>query len=190
MESAARLLRLDDPKLYRPRRPERSPFYAVLYQFFDRFTREYEQRFERTFGSSFLREDTGGDALPTAIVSIQTAGEFLNWHPHLHALAPAGSFRGFGLIPIPWWVYRRRKAAGSSGGRCGISGRLIQPPKHDGRIGSQGLPPSPDHPRKKEMPISYLPEGLFAGNEIFVSGCETRLSDFQSQYQTSFSPMA
>ena len=49
MESAARLLRLDDPKLYRPRRPERSPFYAFLY-LFDRFTREYEQRFERTFG--------------------------------------------------------------------------------------------------------------------------------------------
>jgi len=24
---------------------------------------------------------------------------------------------GFGLIPIPWWVYRRRKAAGSSDGR-------------------------------------------------------------------------
>jgi hypothetical protein len=50
MESAARLLRLDDPKLNRPRRPERSPFYAVLYQFFDRFTRGYEQGFERTFG--------------------------------------------------------------------------------------------------------------------------------------------
>ena len=50
MESAAILPRLDDPKLYRPRRPERSPFYAVLHQFFDRFTREYELRFERTFG--------------------------------------------------------------------------------------------------------------------------------------------
>jgi hypothetical protein len=201
MESAARLLRFDDPKLYRPRRPERSPFYAVLHQFFDRFTREYEQKFERTFGplrgvvpktverffgcglpeggfarvrcdvcgneylvafsckqrgfcpsccakraalwvefvreqvirpvphrhfvfalpkvlrpafryrrrllpklalcawkalSSFLREDTGGNALPAAIVSIQTAGEFLNWHPHLHVLAPAGAFRADG----------------------------------------------------------------------------------------------
>jgi hypothetical protein len=198
MESAATLTRLDEPKLYRPRRPERSPFYAVLHQFFDRFTREYEQRFERTFGplrgivpktvdhffgcglpeggfarvrcdvcgneylvafsckqrgfcpscsakraalwaefvreqvirpvphrhlvfalpkilrpafrnrrcllpklalcvwkalSAFLREDTGGDALSAAIVSIQTAGEFLNWHPHLHVLAPAGAFR-------------------------------------------------------------------------------------------------
>ena len=138
------------PKLYRPRRPEQAPFYAVLYQFFDRFTREYEQRFEQTFGplrgivpktverffgcglpeggflvfalpkvlrpafryrrrllpklalcawkalSSFLREDTGGNALPAAIVSIQTAGEFLNWHPHLHVLAPAGAFRADG----------------------------------------------------------------------------------------------
>jgi hypothetical protein len=37
--------------------------------------------------SSFLREDTGGDALPAAIISIQTAGEFLNWHLHLHVLA-------------------------------------------------------------------------------------------------------
>jgi hypothetical protein len=34
--------------------------------------------------SSFLREDTGGGALPAAIVSIQTAGEFLNWHPTGH----------------------------------------------------------------------------------------------------------
>ncbi len=50
MESAATILRIDEPKLYRPRRPERSPFYAVLHHYIDRFTREYEHRFERTFG--------------------------------------------------------------------------------------------------------------------------------------------
>src|SRR3972149_6825526 len=33
--------------------------------------------------------------------------------------------------------------------RTPMPGRLIQPPKHDGRTGSQGLPPSPDHPGKK-----------------------------------------
>jgi len=33
--------------------------------------------------SAFIREDTEGNALPAAIVSIQTAGEFLNYHPHL-----------------------------------------------------------------------------------------------------------
>ena len=49
--------------------------------------------------STFLRKDTGGDALAAAIVSIQTAGEFLNWHPHLHVLAPAGAFRADGERP-------------------------------------------------------------------------------------------
>ena len=46
--------------------------------------------------SAFLREDTGNDTLPAAIVSIQTAGKFLNWHPHLHVRAPAGAFRADG----------------------------------------------------------------------------------------------
>jgi hypothetical protein len=36
------------------------------------------------------------------IVSIRTAREFLNWHPHLHFLAPAGTFRTDGsLVPSP-----------------------------------------------------------------------------------------
>ena len=46
-------------------------------------------------------------------------------------------------------------AVGSSGGRCGVPGRLIQPPKHDVRIGSQGLPTIPG---KKELPISFFEE--------------------------------
>jgi ribosomal protein S27E len=50
MESASGLPLLDEPKLYRPRRPERSPLYAVLFQFFDILAREYELRFERAFG--------------------------------------------------------------------------------------------------------------------------------------------
>jgi hypothetical protein len=76
MESAAILPRLDDPKLYRPRRPERSPFYAVLHQFFDRFTREYEQCFERTFGP--LR----------GIVSSELVERMRTWrHSGFHAFA-------------------------------------------------------------------------------------------------------
>jgi hypothetical protein len=39
-----------------------------------------------------IRVDTGGKASPGAIVSIQMAGNFLNWHPHLHVLATAGAF--------------------------------------------------------------------------------------------------
>ncbi|MDH3262217.1 MAG: transposase [Acidimicrobiia bacterium] len=43
-----------------------------------------------------IRSYTGADALPGAIVSIRTAGEFLNWHPHLHVLATAGAFNADG----------------------------------------------------------------------------------------------
>jgi hypothetical protein len=49
MESAPDLPPLNKPKLYRTRHPERSPFFAVLNQFFDRCSREYELRFERLY---------------------------------------------------------------------------------------------------------------------------------------------
>ena len=39
MESAATLIRLDEPNLYRPRLPERSLFYDVLHHYFDHITR-------------------------------------------------------------------------------------------------------------------------------------------------------
>jgi len=42
--------------------------------------------------AAHIRADTGGEALPGAIVSIQTAGNFRNGHPHLHDLATAGAF--------------------------------------------------------------------------------------------------
>jgi hypothetical protein len=48
--------------------------------------------------SAFIRNDMERDAFPAAIVSIQTAGEFLNWHPHLHVLAFAGIFRTDGCF--------------------------------------------------------------------------------------------
>jgi hypothetical protein len=32
----------------------------------------------------------GEREFPAAIVSIQPAGDFLNWHPHLHVLSLAG----------------------------------------------------------------------------------------------------
>ena len=51
--------------------------------------------------STFLRADTGRD---TPLVSIQTAGEFLNWHPHLHVLTAAGAFRKDGsFVPSPFF---------------------------------------------------------------------------------------
>lgn len=54
--------------------------------------------------SPFLRAYTGGDALPAAIVLIQTAGEFLNWHPYLHVLTATGAFRADGsFAPSPYF---------------------------------------------------------------------------------------
>ena len=38
---------------YRPRHPERTVLYRVLFHYFDRFLTEYESRFEREYG--FLR---------------------------------------------------------------------------------------------------------------------------------------
>ncbi|MCI0606295.1 transposase zinc-binding domain-containing protein, partial [bacterium] len=37
-------------KVYRPRRPERNPFYSVLFHYFERFAAEYEFRFEKHYG--------------------------------------------------------------------------------------------------------------------------------------------
>jgi len=39
--------------VYRPRHPERTAFYRVIFHYFDRFLAEYESRFEKEYG--FLR---------------------------------------------------------------------------------------------------------------------------------------
>jgi len=194
-------------KVYRPRRPERSPFYSVLFHYFERFAAEYEFRFEKHFGRwrsivrstvekfidcgvlkngfarvrcekckneyllafscrrrgfcpscsakrsviwrefvstqvlagcphshvvfsiprmfrvlfLFHRKRLGElarcawkavqqyfgacaskDVLPAAILSIQTAGDFLNWNPHIHALVACAVFRPDGSAqPFP-----------------------------------------------------------------------------------------
>lgn len=41
------------PEVYRPRHPERTVLYRVLFHYFDRFLAEYESRFEKEYG--FLR---------------------------------------------------------------------------------------------------------------------------------------
>jgi hypothetical protein len=38
------------PGLYRPRHPERTALYRVLFHNFDRFLSEYERRFEKEYG--------------------------------------------------------------------------------------------------------------------------------------------
>jgi hypothetical protein len=38
------------PGIYRPRHPERTVLYRVLFHYFERFLTEYEGRFEREYG--------------------------------------------------------------------------------------------------------------------------------------------
>ena len=49
----------DTPILYRPRHPERTVLYRVLFHYFDRFLAEYESRFEREYGyfRPIIKED-------------------------------------------------------------------------------------------------------------------------------------
>ena len=37
-------------KVYRPRHPEKTPFYSVLFHYFDRFVGEYDLRFDKHYG--------------------------------------------------------------------------------------------------------------------------------------------
>jgi len=77
--------------VYRPRHPERTVLYRVLFHHFDRFLTEYESRFEREYGffrpvvkevvEKYYFEVVTGSALrPGVIASIQTFGARINLH--------------------------------------------------------------------------------------------------------------
>ena len=61
--------------VYRPRHPERTVLYRVMFHHFERFLAEYENRFEKEYG--FLR---------------------INFHPHLHFLATEGGIDEIGVF--------------------------------------------------------------------------------------------
>jgi hypothetical protein len=62
--------------IYRPRHPERTALYRVLFHNFDRFLAEYERRF----------------------AAIQTFGDRINFHPHLHLLVTEGGVDRAGIF--------------------------------------------------------------------------------------------
>ena len=52
------------------------------------------------------------DALPGMIVAIQTHGELLHWHPHIHALVTCGAFTAAGeFLAVPELDKERLRAA-------------------------------------------------------------------------------
>jgi hypothetical protein len=54
------------PGIYRPRHPERTVLYRVLFHHFERFVAEYESRFEREYGyfRPIVKGGRGKDADP------------------------------------------------------------------------------------------------------------------------------
>jgi ribosomal protein S27E len=153
------------PGIYRPRHPERSVLYRVLFHHFERFVAEYEERFEKAYGyfrpiikdvvekyldcgnprcgfarircprcrtehllmfscktrgfcpschakrleewGEWLRETlllkyfqaaTGAELRPGVVASIQTFGQKINLHPHIHCLVTEGGEPGEGTF--------------------------------------------------------------------------------------------
>ncbi|HYN05564.1 MAG TPA: transposase zinc-binding domain-containing protein [Vicinamibacteria bacterium] len=51
-----------------------------------------------------VRRGAGRDLRPGLVVSVATAGDLLQWHPHLHLLTTAGGFAPNGrFVPLPEW---------------------------------------------------------------------------------------
>src|SRR4030042_2446912 len=121
--------------VYRPRHPERTVLYRVLFHYFDRFLVEYEGRFEKEDGflrpiikenvphrqvvftipkmlriffkykrrllgdlcrcalrslTRYFKVVTGSELMLGVIAAIQTFGNRMNPHPHLHFLLTEG----------------------------------------------------------------------------------------------------
>jgi hypothetical protein len=70
--------------VYRPRRPERTVLYRVLFHHFERFVADQEyERFEKAYG---------------VVAVIQTFGDRINFHPHLHFLVTEGGVDEAGVF--------------------------------------------------------------------------------------------
>ena len=54
--------------------------------------------------AELVRRTAGAELRPGLVVSLATAGDLLQWHPHLHLLTTDGSFAsGDRLLPLPEW---------------------------------------------------------------------------------------
>jgi len=138
--------------VYRPRHPERTVLYRVLFHYFDRFLTEYESRFEREYGyfrpiikdvleryvdcgnprcgfarircpdcreerlvfnrrllgdlcrcalrslTRYLEVVTGSALTPGVIAAMQTFGDRINLHVHLHFLVTEGGVDEAGVF--------------------------------------------------------------------------------------------
>jgi hypothetical protein len=53
--------------------------------------------------AEYVRQQLGADTRPGIVVSIATAGDLVQWHPHAHLLATDGGFSEGAFHPLPSW---------------------------------------------------------------------------------------
>jgi hypothetical protein len=92
--------------IYCQHHPEHTVFYLVFFYYFEQFLQEHEHR--KLLDSlclsavrslvKFLHTATGLELMPGVLAVIQTFGDRINFHPHIHVLiteggtAPDGAF--------------------------------------------------------------------------------------------------
>jgi Transposase zinc-binding domain/Putative transposase len=116
--------------------------------------------------AELVRRGAGDDVRPGLVVSLATAGDLLQWHPHLHLLTTDGGFTAAGhFLPLPEWdatllmsLFRERILARLLE-RHAISPELV--PKllawqHPGFSAHVGEPISPQDKHRLEDTAAYL----------------------------------
>jgi hypothetical protein len=117
-------------RVYKPRRARESPLFRLVEQHLEELLRVWPARFARQHGplrlrgifrkrrellldlsqcaaeavAEYVRQQLGADTRPGIVVSIATAGDLVQWHPHAHLLATDGGFSEEGAFhPLPSW---------------------------------------------------------------------------------------
>jgi hypothetical protein len=116
--------------------------------------------------SELVRRGVGGDARPGLVVSIATAGDLVQWHPHLHLLTTDGGRTADGSWkPLPEWdglvlmrLFRERLLARLVDSHA-ISQELVSRLvswKHPGFSAHVGEPIEPGQKQHPEDTAAYL----------------------------------
>ena len=116
--------------------------------------------------SELVRREAGQDARPGLVISLATAGDLLQWHPHLHLLTTDGGFPPDGrFLPLPKWnatllmtLFRERILARLLD-RHAISPELVQKLlgwRHPGFSAHVGEPIDPEDKQRLEDTAAYL----------------------------------
>jgi hypothetical protein len=116
--------------------------------------------------SELMRRALGAEARPGIVVSIATAGDLLQWHPHGHVLASDGAFSDDATFhPLPSWdggtlmVLFRERLLARLVERHAISAELaakLLTWRHPGFSAHVGEPISPDDPKAIEDMAGYV----------------------------------